>query len=323
MSRPAIDPIGEQAVDWMVRLSAGQHSATLRAEFDAWLRHDPAHAQAWQRLQERIGGSFSVVRSLEHHTPGQAEEARRLLLTPSMARRDVLRGLAAIGVLGGGLWLAARSGPGRALFADLRTATAERRNLTLADDSRLSLNADSAVDLDFNASQRLIILRRGELIVQVAADPQRPLRVRTEQGEARALGTRFMVAQEQDATRLVVLEHAVRARLHDGREQDVQQSQGALLRAGQIEPLGSEQLRRAAWLEGRLNVLNEPLGEVIDALRPYTHGILRVAPEVQDLRVQGVFPLDDPQRTLQALRETLPINVEHYTPWITVIGPRP
>ncbi|WP_372439140.1 FecR/PupR family sigma factor regulator, partial [Pandoraea sputorum] len=50
MSRPAIDPVGEQAVDWMVRLSAGQHSANLRAEFDDWLRRDPEHARAWQRL---------------------------------------------------------------------------------------------------------------------------------------------------------------------------------------------------------------------------------------------------------------------------------
>lgn len=322
MSRPLIDPLGEQAVDWMVRLSAGHNEPGLQAEFDAWLQHDPAHAQAWQRLQDRIGGSLNVVRSLERRKPGQADEARRLLLTPSTSRRDVLRGLAAIGLLGGGLWLAARSHTGRVLMADVHTGTGERRTFELADGSRLSLNADSAVDLDFTVSQRLIILRRGELIIQVAADPQRPLRVRSAQGEARALGTRFMVGQERDATRLVVMEHSVRARLFDGSERDVGEGQAVLMSAERIDTLGNESLRRTAWLDGRLNVLNEPLSDVIDALRPYSSGILRVAPEVEGLRVQGVFPLDDPQRTLQALAETLPIKVERYTPWVTLIGAR-
>jgi transmembrane sensor len=37
------------------------------------------------------------------------------------------------------------------------------------------------------------------------------------------------------------------------------------------------------------------------------------------LRVQGVFPLNDPERTLSALAETLPIRVDHYSPWLTLI----
>ncbi|MBD8576579.1 FecR family protein [Pseudomonas syringae] len=322
MSRPVIDPLGEQAVDWMVRLSAGRNEPGLQAEFEAWLQHDPAHTQAWQRLQERVGSSFNVVRSLERRKPGQADEARRLLLTPPTSRRDVLRGLAAVGLLGGGLWLGARSHTGQVLLADLRTGTGERRTVVLADGSRLSLNADSAVDLSFSATERLIILHRGELVIQVTADPQRPLRVRSTQGEVRALGTRFMVGQERDATRLVVLEHSVRARLLDGSERDVSEGQVVLMGRERIETLSDDPLRRTAWLDGRLNVLNEPLGDVIDALRPYTRGVLRVAPEVQEMRVQGVFPLDDPQRTLQALVETLPIRIERYTQWVTLISAR-
>jgi transmembrane sensor len=45
-----------------------------------------------------------------------------------------------------------------------------------------------------------------------------------------------------------------------------------------------------------------------------------VAPEVRDLRVQGVFPLDDPDRVFSALAETLPIRVNRYSPWLTLIG---
>ncbi len=69
-------------------------------------------------------------------------------------------------------------------------------------------------------------------------------------------------------------------------------------------------------------MLDEPLEAVIDALRPYRSGLIRVAPSVRELRVQGVYPLDDPYRALTALAETLPIRVQHYGPWLTLIGPR-
>ncbi|KAB0488728.1 ferric-dicitrate binding protein FerR, regulates iron transport through sigma-19 [Pseudomonas reinekei] len=323
MSKPRLDPVSEQAIDWMVRLRADTPSAALQERFNAWLNMDPAHAQAWARLHERLGGSFNTVRALDRRVPGQTEHARQLLLQPQGSRRDALRVIAGLGLLGGGLWLGARSPLGDSLLADLHTGRGQREAFNLADGSRLSLNADSAVDLHFDDQQRLVILRRGELVIQVAADPIRPLRVRTAQGEVRALGTRFLVAQEQEATRVVVLEHSVRTRLFDGSERDLQEGQAALLYVGRIEPLASDQRHRADWLSGRLNVLDDPLEKVVDALRPYNRGFVRVAPEVRDLRVQGVFPLNDPERTLTALAETLPIRVDRYSPWLTLIRAKP
>lgn len=319
MSRAALDRAGQQAIDWMVRLRSGQADPQLQAGLAAWLARDPANAQAWEHLQLRLGGAYDTLRSLEPRAPGQARE---VLLQPGTSRRQVLRGLAGFGVLAGGLWLGAQSTPGQMLLADKRTGTGERRQFSLADGSQLSLNANSAVDVRFEAGQRLLYLRAGELIVQVAPDPNRPFRVRTGQGEIRALGTRFLVRQEAEATRVVVLEHAVRASLADGTSRDVQQGQAALLHAGRIEALSSDESHRGDWLQGRLIVLDEPLLAVVDALRPYRRGIIRVAPQIRQLRVQGVFPLDEPDRALTALAETLPITVEHYGPWLTLLGPR-
>lgn len=323
MSTPHLDPAGEQAIDWMVRLSADRNDTRLHARFDAWLHSDPAHAQAWGRLQERLGGSFGTLQALDKRLPGQAGEARRVLLQPGTTRRDVLRAIGGLGLLGGGLWLAARSDTGSALMADLHTGSGERRDFDLADGSHLSLNAASAVDLQFDARQRLVILRQGELVIQVAPDPQRPLRVRTAQGEVRALGTRFLVSQQADVTRVVVLQHAVRARLHDGTELDLQEGQAALLHPQRIERLAGDERHRADWLNGHLNVLDDPLESVVQALRPYCRGYVRVAPEVRHLRVQGVFPLNDPQRSFTALAETLPIQVRQYGPWLTLISAKP
>ncbi|MEN8639768.1 FecR family protein [Pseudomonas sichuanensis] len=321
MSRQVLDSISEQAIDWMVELNAGGHDASLPARLQHWLGQDPRHQQAWDLLQQRLGRPCAVLRGLDARAPGQTEATRRLLLQPTRSRRDVLRTMAGLGLLGGGLWAGWRSDAALGWRADLHTASGQRRSFTLDDGSRLSLNSHSAVDVLFDAGQRLVVLRRGELLIQVAADPQRPLRVRTAQGQVQALGTRFLVRQEASSTRVVVLQHSVRASLADGRQLDLQEGQAALLRNSGIELLAQEQRQRAAWLEGRLEVLDEPLHQVIDALRDYQPGFIRLAPEVRSLRVQGVFPLDQPREALQALSETLPIRIEHYGPWLTLIGP--
>jgi transmembrane sensor len=106
------------------------------------------------------------------------------------------------------------------------TASGQRRSFTLDDGSRLGLNSHSAVDLLFDADQRLLVLRRGELLIQVAADPQRPLRVRTAQGQVQALGTRFLVSQEKlDPCGGAATQR--RASLADGRQLDLQEGQAA------------------------------------------------------------------------------------------------
>lgn len=320
MSKPALDPVSEQAIDWMVKLRAGTPNAALQARFNQWLSQDPTHQQAWTLLHDRLGGAFNTVRALDKRVPGQAGEARQLLLQPHASRRDALRVIAGLGLLGGGLWLGARSPVGDSLLADLSTGHAQRQDYTLADGSHLSLNANSAVDLQFDATQRLVILRHGQLVIQVAPDVHRPLRVRTAQGEIRALGTRFLVAQEPGASRVVVLEHSIEARLFNGTVLNVQEGQSALLYTDRISRLPGEQRQRADWQSGRLNVLDDSLEYVIDALRPYTRGYVRVAPEVRNLRVQGVYPLNDPQRAFMALAHTLAIRVDHYSPWLTVIS---
>ncbi|MNM70500.1 fec operon regulator FecR [compost metagenome] len=321
MNARRLDPISEQAIDWMVALKAGTPDDALLQRLNHWLRQDPAHQQAWDRLQQRLGSPFAALRALDQRAPGHAAEARQVLLAPTHSRREVLGALAGMGVAAGVLWSGWRSDAAQNWLADLHTASGERRSFTLADGSRLSLNSASAVDLYFDANQRLLVLRRGDVLIQVAPDPHRPLRVRTAQGQVQALGTRFLVSQEASATRVVVLEHSVRASLPNGRWLDLQQGQAALLRGDGIQPVTGEQQQRAAWLEGRLEVLDEPLHAVIDALRPYQRGYIRVAPAVRDMRVQGVFPLDQPQQALAALAEALPIKVEPFGPWLMLIGP--
>jgi transmembrane sensor len=78
----------------------------------------------------------------------------------------------------------------------------------------------------------------------------------------------------------------------------------------------------AAWHDGMLVVHDEPLGAVVDALRPYRRGIIRITPEAARLRVLGAFPLDDIPRTLESLRQTLPISISAVGGWFVSIDLR-
>ena len=321
MSKQRLDPLSEQTIDWMVKLRAGTPDTALQERFNLWLAKDPAHAQAWEQLNRRLGGSFKTLRALDQRIPGQVDEARQLLLQPTASRRDALRALTGLGLLGGGLWLGASTPLGDSLLADLSTGRGQRQDFNLADGSRLSLNANSAVDLHFTDRQRLLILRRGELVINVAPDPERPLCVRTAEGEVRSPAARFLVARQEQASRVVVLQQSVQARLFSGVTRDLQEGQAAILYPRSIVPMVGDQRHRADWLQAKLNVLDDPLEDVVAALRPYTRGFVRVAPEIRGLRVQGVYPLDNSGRAFAALAETLPIRVDHYSPWLTVIGP--
>lgn len=321
MSKQRLDPLSEQTIDWMVKLRAGTPDTALQERFNLWLAKDPAHAQAWEQLNRRLGGSFKTLRALDQRIPGQADEARQLLLQPTASRRDALRALTGLGLLGGGLWLGASTPLGDSLLADLSTGRGQRQDFNLADGSRLSLNANSAVDLHFTDRQRLLILRRGELVINVAPDPERPLCVRTAEGEVRSPAARFLVARQEQASRVVVLQQSVQARLFSGVTRDLQEGQAAILYPRSIVPMVGDQRHRADWLQAKLNVLDDPLEDVVAALRPYTRGFVRVAPEIRGLRVQGVYPLDNSGRAFAALAETLPIRVDHYSPWLTVVGP--
>ncbi|MDQ8034186.1 MAG: Fe2+-dicitrate sensor protein, partial [Bordetella sp.] len=79
---------------------------------------------------------------------------------------------------------------------------------------------------------------------------------------------------------------------------------------------------RAAWHDGMLIVRDEPLENVIAALRDYRSGWIRLSPQAARLRVLGAFPLDDTDAALDALAQTLPIVVRRHGGWLVTIDAR-
>lgn len=296
----------EEAADWLIRLSEGGLSDAERAEWECWKASTPERGRAWARaqlLQNKLGGL----------PPSLAMSALDRPSSPD--RRAALGKLAmilAIMPAGWGSWKLAQS---QQWSADYRTAVGQRRELTLADGSTIILNTDTAIDVLFDANQRLIHLREGEILVQTALDISpvpRPFLVSTRQGLMQALGTRFTVRELQPRTHLAVLEGAVRVELAENH-----QSTPLIINAGERTDFSAHTFGQVtaanrdigAWTQGMLMADKMRLADFVDELTRYHRGFVRLDPALANLRISGAYPISDTQRTLNMLAQTYPILV--------------
>ncbi|MCF7749672.1 DUF4880 domain-containing protein [Bacillus subtilis subsp. subtilis] len=306
------------AIDWMVLLQSGQADAGLEQRLQTWLAAAPTHRHAWTELQQ-VQQRFVRLREVAERHPGQSQQARAVLLRPS--RRTALRSLAALAVTGAGAacW-ADRQFPLRELGADLRTATAQRRRFALADGSHALLDARSGMDVQLRATRRELWLRRGRVLLEVAADP-RPLVLHGPYVQATLLRGQLMLARDDHGSTVVVLGDHVLVQAADGSRVQLQAGHSARVGARGITLLGAAAAPLTDWVRGQVRLDNAPLAELVAHLQPYRRGLLRVSDAAAALRVQGVFGLDDSDRTLAALVQTLPLVVRHYG-LVTVIDRR-
>lgn len=312
----------QQAAEWFALLHLGSATPDDRRQWQHWLQTHAAHRLAWQQV-ERISGRFAPLQ--QSPAPESTALSYHVARQRMARRRQVLLGLTTLtsaGLLG---WAGWRHTPMPGLMlawtADYRSATGEVRHLTLADGTQVWLGTGSAFNADYQTDLRRLHLLSGEILIETAADSQRPFVVDTGQGRLRALGTRFLVQLgESDTTFAAVYEGAVEVHLAGN-------GHTALLHAGQqtrftdtlAEQIKTADPAEAAWSRGILIARNMPLGEVVQALRRYRHGHLGLAPELADLPVFGSYPITDTDRTLDMLASVMPIRIQRTLPWWTSI----
>lgn len=303
----------QQAANWLTRLHDEDVTDADRRAFDAWCQADPRHALAIERMRGLWGSLDTLPAKPARIALNRAFAPRR----PRGAQVAVLVGVLLCG------WFGLDHLP--VWMADQRTGVGERRQIALEDGSQLQLNSNSAVDVKFDGHQRVIELLQGELWVDVAKDAQRPFVVGTNQGTATALGTRYLVKRAEDGTTVVTVIESIVAVKGDASEGvKVTAGQRTILDQGRAQaPQASGSSDPDAWTRGLLKVNDQPLTEVLQTLASYRHGLVRFdAPALQNLRVSGVFKLDDTTAALAALADNLPIQVEYFTDLLVVVKPR-
>ncbi|TAJ59161.1 MAG: DUF4880 domain-containing protein [Variovorax sp.] len=299
----------------MARLWSSEASDQDRAACEHWRAQHPDHERAWNRLQSFEDKLHALPREAARHALREPVRTGRRRALQLLGLTAAVGGIAAA-LRGTETWQLAAS--------DHSTRTGEIREIALPDGTRVVLGTATAIDLRFDAHERRLVLRAGEILVTTAPDPagaHRPFRVHSRQGSVEALGTRFIVRQEAEASRVAVFEGAVAVRPARAPEAMVRvgAGQGTVFFADRAQAPDAVADSAAAWTRGVLVAEDMRVADFVAELARYRPGVLRCDPEVAELRVTGVFSLRDTDRALENLALALPVSAAYRTRyWVTV-----
>lgn len=311
--RPGPDPrVVKQAISWALRLRNNRANVRLHTQCELWREAHQDHELAWQRvkaLQEELSNQLTAIPGAHVALENSAQ---------GLGRRQALKMLSGVLLAGSAAWISRDLTGWQRWTSDLATATGERRSIQLPDGTRLQLNTDSAVDLDFNPQQRVIKLTRGEILVTCGVAESAPLLVQTRHGWLEGIDGRFAVRQESDCTRLSVVSGT--AAIHSpnqagGQLIKVHAGESYFVRQTEAVPAPPMNMDVGAWADGLIVTRDMRLGEFLAEVGRYRHGYLGCSTEIADLRLSGVFRLEDTDKLLAILPQTLPVHVRYRTRW--------
>ncbi|MDD0844602.1 DUF4880 domain-containing protein [Pseudomonas sp. Gutcm_11s] len=291
------DSIVRTAIDWQMRLRAGAGNAELQRQWQEWLHHDARHQLAWQRLQQ-MGGLFQS---------GQLPAAQAIPLLhraeTDLGRRRSLK-LLGLGLAVGGSGLLATQVP-RTWHADFTTRTGERRQVALAGDAEALLNTGSALDV-VDGELRL---RAGEVLVQGS-----DWRVRCRFASCAGRDASVLLREHDGYSEIRVQRGAALVAIGK-QQQRLQAGEGLAISAAGTRVLGQGPLDPFGWTRGLLVVNDIRLADFLAEAGRYRHGWLGCEQTVADLRLSGVFHLDEPTAMLNNISYLLPVRVVERTRW--------
>lgn len=260
----------DAALNWLSLLH-NQPTAADQARFSRWLHADPAHAQAYAQAQMLWELAEEPAAKLAGEDAGALGA---LLATMDAPQRRGLPGWSARLAMAACLVLVIAVGLGWKpqrwvddLGADYVSTPGQIRTVTLADQSRVTLDADSAIAVHFADGERHVQLRRGAAFFQVTHTGE-PFVVEGGRGQTRVLGTQFEVRLQPAGAQVTVLSGRVGVQAAADAPQQI-------LLAGQrvsydqthtraLESVDSE--NQLAWRQGWLNYYRTPLADVVEEI---------------------------------------------------------
>jgi transmembrane sensor len=321
-----------QAGDWFVAHRDGPLGAEDVRMFQQWLLASPhnveeylgvaAVAQLLPRAARHEDWSVDAMVALAatadarqlRHLPS-AHDQPGPAVRPARSANTVRRIFATAAVLI--IWVAASLWWGREHAAALRYETGHggQQTVRLPDASVLQLNTDTSLTVHMGRAERLVVIEHGQAFFTVAHEPSRPFRVLAGHTDVIAVGTRFDVHRELDATLVTVSEGRVSVGVPGSRPRRVMVAADQQLR---IEaevlppsPAPVNATHHAAWLRRQVVFNQQSLPQVAAEFNRYSATPIRVEPRGLDaLRVSGVFSVDDVDSFVAFLKNLRGVAVE-------------
>jgi ferric-dicitrate binding protein FerR (iron transport regulator) len=308
--------IEEALVSWSVKLASGHASERDYQDFHQWLASNPAHQQAWQKLQSLEASLVNIpetAKTLAINTLDAASRQRAV----QHGRRKALKllGMGLVFVTTGA-YVLNDHGPW-ALQTEYAVPIGGRMRLDLADGTQLMLNTNTRIRVHYSLLKREIVLTSGEIYIATGSDRKgpwahRPFWVQTPNADLEALGTQFTVDQNAQRTRLHVIESTVAihnvqtVNVHAGESYDIHAANQAPIKTADthFDPTG--------WMDGVLVAKGMRLDSFAIELSRYEAVNIQMDSEVAAMTVSGVFQLNQQHpaaHALQAVARSLPVTV--------------
>jgi transmembrane sensor len=317
----------DDAARWYARLHAPDCTPEDRAEFAAWRDAETLHSQAYAAA-ERLADGLLGAAACDPRLEAMATEA---LATPANCGRGP-RSAGSVGrpprrwsipsTLAASIFIAAVaiviarvSLPGASAPITYVTTTTDQRDLVLDDGTAIRVDVRSELEVRMTRSARVVTLRRGRAIFDVAHDPARPFSVAAGAGRVTALGTLFQVEKTYSELVVTLAEGAVMVSGElDGRGQTERLAPGQELSMSAGERTwvkrNVDASAATSWSQRRHVFRDARLSDAIDEINRYAAKKVRLAdPLLADLPVSGTFVTGNGEAIAAAFAALLPIRI--------------
>ena len=281
-----------------------------RQAFEKWYAADPDHARAFERLRSTWESAALLTRSelarnsARFHPPAyrpQAHHAFAIVLAC---------------ILGFSTLFAIHSRPnGDQSLMMLATAVGEIRKVSLADGSSVTLDTDTAIQVELGPRVRQVTLTRGRARFDVARD-RRPFLVRAGAARISSPDALFEVSLWGQAVRAAALERTIKLSsdwVKGGSARQILQvhaGQQALAGAGPLKarPFASD---KSVWPSGMIAFDDTPLVDAVAEANRYSFAKIRLAdPALERLRVSGAVRAGDSPALARSLAAAFDLKVK-------------
>jgi transmembrane sensor len=307
----------EAAAEWWLRLESDPVLARSQAFMD-W-NAIPENAAALQHVESamaalREGGSTPTI--VKMRTAALATLGR-IGPAPGLLRRDFLAWGAAGAAATIGLAIGVPKWLGGTDDKSYSTEVTERRNIQLSDGSRVTLDSNSAISVNFRADGRLVNLDRGRARFDVVHDVDRPFEVTLGRETVVATGTSFDVERLSEKVLVTLIQGQVMVRNGPNEAEKksefrpvtvLKPGEQLVAGAGGIAVRNVNLLTETAWEEGRLVFRGQPLADAVERVNRYTNRRIEVAPAAAAVPISGVFNAGDTDAFISAVTAYLPVT---------------
>ncbi|HEX6983229.1 MAG TPA: FecR domain-containing protein [Balneolaceae bacterium] len=201
---------------------------------------------------------------------------------------------------------------------EISTGKAQRVNLTLADDTKVLLNAESSIKLPvhFKPDIREVFLE-GQAFFNVAPNPDKPFIIHTAGSVIRVLGTSFSIrSYPGDGQVLVAVKEGRVSFETEGDEafQETILTKGELgrynLKTNEIESEQPQNISRfLSWIDGYLRFDNIAMSDIADELeRRYNVKVNFENDEIKNLKLTAYLKSRSIKNVLNVITRSLNIN---------------